>query len=233
MGMVFEAEDTHLQRRVALKVMRPELAAPLANRTRFLKEARAAAAITSDHVVTVYQIGQDNDVPFLAMQLLQGEPLDARLAREGRLPLVEALTVGIRAAAGLAAAHDMNLVHRDIKPANLWLEADRPGAAFRPGRVRPGGRVAPRRGPGRGRVRVLDECWSQGGPPGGRAGRLVFTSRSAGSPNRRVRLLQTGERPPVTPPDREKVAGTDGKQACPPSAAGDYLSVSCRDASPG
>src|SRR5262249_3040576 len=112
------------------KVVRPELAGSLANRTRFLNEARAAAALTSDHVVTVYQVGQDNDVPFLAMQLLYGEPLDARLAREGVLPPGDALVIARQAAAGLAAAHEKGLVHRDVKPANIWLEADRPGGEF-------------------------------------------------------------------------------------------------------
>jgi len=135
MGIVFEAEDTHLLRPVALKVMRPELAASLTNRTRFLKEARAAAALTSDHIVTVYQVGQDNDVPFLAMQLLHGEPLDARLAREPQLPVADAVVIAAHAAAGLAAAHDKGLIHRDIKPGNLWLETDRPGGAFHRVRV--------------------------------------------------------------------------------------------------
>ena len=135
MGIVFEAEDTHLRRAVALKVLRPELAAELTNRTRFLNEARAAAALASDHIVTVYQVGQDHDVPFLAMQLLHGEPLDARLAREPRLPVADAVVITAQAATGLAAAHDMGLVHRDVKPGNLWLEADRPGGEFRRVRV--------------------------------------------------------------------------------------------------
>jgi urea transport system substrate-binding protein len=135
MGIVFAAEDTHLLRPVALKVMRPELAASLTNRTRFLKEARAAAALTSDHIVTVFQVGQDNDVPFLAMQLLHGEPLDVRLAREPRLPVADAVVVIAQTAAGLAAAHEKELVHRDIKPGNLWLEADRPGGEFRRVRI--------------------------------------------------------------------------------------------------
>lgn len=135
MGMVFEAEDTHLLRPVALKVMRPELAASFTARTRFLKEARAAAALSSDHIVTVYQVGQENDTPFLAMQLLRGEPLDVRLGREPRLSLTDALTIAVQAAAGLAAAHEKGLIHRDIKPANLWLEADRPGGEFRRVRI--------------------------------------------------------------------------------------------------
>ncbi|MCE9564710.1 MAG: transporter substrate-binding protein [Planctomycetes bacterium] len=128
MGIVFEAIDSQLRRLVALKVMRPEIAASLAARTRFLKEARAAAALSSDHIVTVFQVGQDNDVPFMAMQLLRGEALDTRLNREPRLAVQDALTIAIQAAAGLAAAHDAGLIHRDIKPANLWLEIKDEGA---------------------------------------------------------------------------------------------------------
>jgi urea transport system substrate-binding protein len=135
MGMVFEAEDTHLLRPVALKVMRPEIAASLSHRSRFLQEARAAAAIVSDHIVPVYQVGQDNDVPFMVMQLLRGEPLDARLSREPRLPVAEALVIAIQAATGLEAAHEKGLVHRDIKPGNLWLEAEQAGGEFRRVRI--------------------------------------------------------------------------------------------------
>ena len=93
MGVVFQAEDPHLQRLVALKAMLPALAASATARQRFLREARAAAAIKHDHIVTIYQVGEDRGVPFLAMELLKGEPLDERLKREGR------------AAAGRGAAH--------------------------------------------------------------------------------------------------------------------------------
>src|SRR5262245_23508128 len=86
MGVVFEAEDAALGRRVALKVMRRALVADRAARERFLREARAAAALKGDHIVTVYQVGQADDVPFLAMELLSGESLEARLERSGPLP---------------------------------------------------------------------------------------------------------------------------------------------------
>lgn len=75
MGMVFLAEDTLLQRKVALKVMLPAVAVDSANRERFLREARAAAALTHDHVVTIHQVGEERGMPFLAMQLLQGSTL--------------------------------------------------------------------------------------------------------------------------------------------------------------
>ena len=125
MGIVFEAEDTHLQRRVALKCMKPALITP-ANRERFLQEARTTAAIEHDHIVTIYQVGEDNDVPFLAMKLLQGQSLEDKLKEEGGwLALPEVLRIGREAAEALEAAHDKGLIHRDIKPANIWLEGER------------------------------------------------------------------------------------------------------------
>jgi serine/threonine protein kinase len=122
MGVVFLAEDTHLQRRVALKTMKASLAANARARDRFLREARAAAGVKHDHVVTIYQVAEDRGVPFLAMELLHGESLEERLQREGTLPLGEIIRVGQEIALGLGAAHAQGLIHRDIKPANIWLE---------------------------------------------------------------------------------------------------------------
>jgi serine/threonine protein kinase len=122
MGVVFEAQDTELGRTVALKAMKPVAAADNEARQRFLREARAAAAINHDHVVTIYQVGQDRTIPYLAMQLLHGESLDARLKREGRLAMADVLRISREIAEGLAAAHERGLIHRDIKPANVWLE---------------------------------------------------------------------------------------------------------------
>ena len=102
MGLVFAAEDRQLKRRVALKVMKPHLAADADARHRFLREAQAAAAVEHDHVVAIYQVGEDRGVPFLAMPLLQGEALEARLRREGRLPVPEVLRIGREIADGLA-----------------------------------------------------------------------------------------------------------------------------------
>jgi WD40 repeat protein len=123
MGIVFLAEDPSLKRLVALKVLKPALAADAEARRRFQREAEATAAIDHDHIVSIYQVGEDQGVPFLAMQLLKGESLDDRLKREGRLPLAEVLRIGREIAAGLAAAHRHGLIHRDIKPGNIWLEA--------------------------------------------------------------------------------------------------------------
>jgi len=122
MGVVFQAEDVVLGRKVALKAILPGLAASATARLRFLREARAAAALEHDHIVLVYKVGEDRGVPFIAMPLLKGEPLEARLRREPRLPLPLVLRLGREIALGLAVAHKHGLVHRDIKPANLWLE---------------------------------------------------------------------------------------------------------------
>jgi formylglycine-generating enzyme required for sulfatase activity len=121
MGVVFEAEDTRLDRRVALKVMRVEAAAHKDGRARFQREARAAAALDHEHIVTVFEFGEENGAPFLVMPLLRGESLDARLKRQKPLPLAEALRIAAEMAEGLAAAHEARLVHRDVKPGNVWL----------------------------------------------------------------------------------------------------------------
>ena len=122
MGVVLLAEDTQLQRPVALKVIRPEIGQSAANRLRFLREARAMAQVRSDHVVTVHQVGQVDDVCYLAMELLEGEPLDLWLEHAGVPPVGEVLRIGRETAQALAAAHARGLVHRDVKPANIWLE---------------------------------------------------------------------------------------------------------------
>ena len=122
MGIVFLAEDPQLQRRVALKVMRPALAGNSAARQRYLREARAAAAVEHDHIITIHQVGEDRGVLFLAMPFLKGESLDARLNRDSSLPVPEVLRIGREIAEGLDAAHQHGLIHRDIKPANIWLE---------------------------------------------------------------------------------------------------------------
>jgi serine/threonine protein kinase len=125
MGIVFLAEHEKLKRAVALKVMKPALAAYPDFHRRFLREAQLAAAIDHEHVVTIYEVGEDRGVPFLAMKLLQGETLEDRLERKGRLPVKEALRIGREIAEGLNAAHERGLIHRDIKPANIWLEEGR------------------------------------------------------------------------------------------------------------
>jgi serine/threonine protein kinase len=144
MGVVLEAEDPRLRRRVAIKVLRPTLAIDPLARERFLREARAVAAVQHDHVVSIFQVGEQDGMPFLVMPLLPGESLDNRLQRLGGIPLNESVRIAAEAAEGLAAAHARGVVHRDIKPANIWLED---------------------RGPGRSaRTRLLDFGLARGGP---------------------------------------------------------------------
>jgi WD40 repeat protein/tRNA A-37 threonylcarbamoyl transferase component Bud32 len=131
MGTVLRAEDPGLCRPVALKVMRPGLAVHESARERFLREARAAAALRHEHVVTVYQVGEDRGVIFLAMEFLPGQSLEQRLRGGATLPLPELLRVGREVALGLAAAHDEGLIHRDIKPANIWIEGKEEGGRMK------------------------------------------------------------------------------------------------------
>ncbi len=123
MGAVYLAFDTRLNRRVALKVMLPKYAAIISSKSRFIREARAAAGITHDHIVTIHEADERDGVPYMTMQLLQGYPLDEYIKQKEHLDLAEVLRIGRETALGLAAAHDIGLVHRDIKPANLWVEA--------------------------------------------------------------------------------------------------------------
>ncbi len=141
MGIVFLAEDPQLQRLVALKAMRPALASNAAARQRFLREARAAAAIEHDHIISIYQVAEESGVPYLAMPFLKGESLDAWLNRDGSLPVPEALRIGREIAEGLDAAHQHGLIHRDIKPANIWLESRGQQSEVRGQKSEVGGRV--------------------------------------------------------------------------------------------
>ena len=123
MGAVYLALDARLDRKLALKVMLPEFAADTAAKERFLREAKAVAKISHDNVVTVFEADVRDGVPYIAMQLLQGQSLDEYMKQTGVPDLPHILRIAREAALGLAAAHALGLVHRDIKPANLWLES--------------------------------------------------------------------------------------------------------------
>ena len=125
MGIVFQAEDPTLKRFVALKVMRPSLAGNETARQRFLREARATAALTHDNIVAIYQVGEERGFPFFAMQMLEGETLGDYQERVQALSVPEVLRIAKEIADGLAAAHERGVVHRDIKPSNIWLEGER------------------------------------------------------------------------------------------------------------
>jgi urea transport system substrate-binding protein len=126
MAYVFDAEDLTLHRRVAIKVLKPEMCDDTTRR-RFLNEARALARLPHEHIVTLYEVGEVDGSAYMAMERLRGESLEDRLERDHWLSLAEALARTREAAEGLAAAHGGGLVHRDIKPSNLWLETTEDG----------------------------------------------------------------------------------------------------------
>lgn len=125
MGIVLQAKDLALGRTVALKLMHPHLATQPELVTRFWYEARALAAVKSDHVVAVYRVASAKtrfgEIPYFSMEHLRGEPLDIRLSC-GPLPPSTVLKWGIQLTQGIHAIHSADLIHRDIKPGNVWLE---------------------------------------------------------------------------------------------------------------
>jgi serine/threonine protein kinase/WD40 repeat protein len=124
MGIVLHGFDPSLHRDVAVKVLDPQLASNDVARQRFCREARAAAAVAHDNLVTVYQVDEDegSGLPFIVMQLIAGESLEQRLRRVGKLGVHETVRLGIQCASGLAKSHATGLIHRDIKPGNILLE---------------------------------------------------------------------------------------------------------------
>jgi TolB-like protein/Tfp pilus assembly protein PilF/predicted Ser/Thr protein kinase len=120
MGVVYKAEDTKLERCVALKFLPPELTEDPEARERFVREAKAAAALSHSHICTVYEIGEEENRLFIAMECIEGESLRQKIAR-GPLPHAEALDIVIQVAEGLAEAHKKKIIHRDIKPGNIML----------------------------------------------------------------------------------------------------------------
>jgi serine/threonine protein kinase/tetratricopeptide (TPR) repeat protein len=121
MGVVYRAEDTHLNRIVALKFLSPELTLDSAAKERFLYEARAASSLDHPNICTIHEVGESADGRlYLAMPYYDGETLKERIER-GPLPLPEALQLAVQAARGLACAHESGVMHRDIKPANLMI----------------------------------------------------------------------------------------------------------------
>lgn len=121
MGAVFQAYDAKLGRQVAIKVLGSVLGSDTAAMDNFLREARAAAQITSPNVVSIYQVGEDNGVPFIVMELISGGQLD-KMIEDKPLPELQALEVCRHAARGLSAAQEIGLFHGDIKPENILFD---------------------------------------------------------------------------------------------------------------
>jgi TolB-like protein/predicted Ser/Thr protein kinase len=152
MGVVYRARDEQLARDVALKLLPPELTSDPAARARLLREARLASALAHPGICAVYEVGEDRGQLYIAMELIDGRPLDERIPPHG-LPPPVAIDYGIQIAAALAHAHASGVIHRDLKSANVMVAAD-------------------------GRVRVLDFGIAKlmPGMPGATAGALTTTT---------------------------------------------------------
>ena len=124
MAAVWEAEDKVLTRRVAIKVLHPHLAGDDGFRTRFRREAVAAAKLAHPHIVTTYDTGRDADFAYIVMELVHGTTVARLLKSQGPLPVAQAIDVGVQVADALACAHAHGVVHRDVKPANILLRDD-------------------------------------------------------------------------------------------------------------
>jgi serine/threonine protein kinase/tetratricopeptide (TPR) repeat protein len=121
MGTVYRAEDTKLGREVALKFLPPDLAADPAARRRMLKEAQVASRLNHANIATIYEVHDTGDMPYIAMELVEGESLKDMIAR-GPLPANTLLDLARQMADGLEEAHAMGVLHRDLKPANVMVD---------------------------------------------------------------------------------------------------------------
>lgn len=122
MGSVYLAEDPLLQRRVAIKTLRPELANHRVSKERFFREAILVSGLKHEHIVTIYNVGEEYGIPYLAMEYLEGQSLEEFIQKKRKLTWVQIMRLGREIARALAVAHAKNLIHRDVKPANIWLE---------------------------------------------------------------------------------------------------------------
>jgi non-specific serine/threonine protein kinase len=120
MGVVYRAEDTRLGRQVALKCLPPDLVADPLTVERFLREARAAAALSHPNICTIHEVDEADGHHFITMELLEGQTLRERIG-SGPIAMEELVRIGIETADALDAAHKKGIVHRDIKPANVFL----------------------------------------------------------------------------------------------------------------
>jgi serine/threonine-protein kinase len=125
MGVVYRARDEKLKRRVAIKVLPPELAFQADIRARFAREAETSARLSHPHIVPIFAVGEGSGLVYFIMGYVDGESLAARIRRRGQLPPEEARRIMKETADALSAAHALSVIHRDIKPDNILLEGTR------------------------------------------------------------------------------------------------------------
>jgi serine/threonine-protein kinase len=124
MADVYRAYDPGINRVLAIKVLKPEFRQSRQYTARFLREAKAAGALSHPNIVTIFDVGEESGYPYIAMELLDGETLDVLVHRRGRLPAAEVTAIGLQLADALHYAHGVGVVHRDIKPSNIMLCRD-------------------------------------------------------------------------------------------------------------
>ena len=125
MGVVYRARDERLQRRVAIKVLPPELAFQKDIRERFTREAQTAAKLSHPHIVPIHTVGEGHGLVYFVMGYVDGESVAGRIRRRGKLPVEETRRIMAESADALGAAHALSIIHRDIKPDNILLEGSR------------------------------------------------------------------------------------------------------------
>ena len=124
MGVLYRGRDPVLEREVAIKVMAGDFSTDESARSRFFREARAAARLQHRNIVTIYEFAEDNGTPYIAMEFLRGQSLSQRLQTGTPMTLVQKLDVVTQLLTGLHYAHEQGIIHRDVKPPNIWLNDD-------------------------------------------------------------------------------------------------------------
>ncbi|MCZ6681126.1 MAG: serine/threonine-protein kinase, partial [Candidatus Poribacteria bacterium] len=124
MGEVYLAEDTELDRKIAIKFLSDEFSNDTEKLNRFVQEAKAASALNHPNILTVYEIGKADDRRYIATEYIEGQTLRERLSKKESVPLNNMLKIGIQVAEALSAAHGAGIIHRDIKPENIMIRDD-------------------------------------------------------------------------------------------------------------